>query len=294
MKTLLIVIIGFIFTNGFAQNSIDLANVYWRTSPANKIENSKEQIFMNMVAIDFKLPIVLDDKNILIFGTEYQQTTLQSTNRELYAENFSSTALQIGYGHRWNTKSKVLLMSFTRLNSDFGNFSINQLQQGGLVLGTTARTSNFDWKYGMYYNAEFFGPMFVPLFGFNWKMNEKWRLKLVIPLNFELSYKPNTTFITGLRFDGVNASYRTKRNNYIDKADNNLWFFAEKNIGKNIWFHVKAGYSILRKYRTYEGDEQMNFKVGPVNFGDQRKDATSRFENGLSLEARFIYRLPLK
>ena len=64
--------------------------------------------------------------------------------------------------------------------------------------------------------------------------------------------------------------YDDAGNRYLDKADNNVWAFAEFHLGKNIWFHVKAGHSVLRKYRQYNMDDEMTLKLGPVNVGDDR------------------------
>lgn len=304
MKTTLIIVLSLLLTSSFAQNWIDLANVYWRTSPFNAIEGSTDQRNMNMYVVDLKVPVVLNDNNVLIFGAEYQNTQITSpTSNSLVDLNFSSSMLQVGWEHKWNQRSKMLFMSMTRLNTDFKNISAKHLQQAGLLLGTTSRSDKFDWKYGLYYNAEFFGPMFVPVFGFNWKINEKWRFKLAAPINLEVSYQPKNWFITGLRFDGVNASYRAEvipggipwqEDTYIDKADNNAWLYTEFHLGKNIWFQAKAGYSVIRKYRIYSGNERLDLKLGPVNLSDDRPEVTPLFKNGWSFETRFIYRLPLK
>ena len=105
-------------------------------------------------------------------------------------------------------------------------------------------------------------------------------------------------FIGGLKFEGVNAFYRinyasTLQNEYLDKADNNLWVYSEIHLGKKIWFHLRAGHSIIRKYRLYNENEKLNLKLGPVNMGDDRKLTPTLFPNGWSFEARFIYRFPL-
>jgi len=303
MKTILTSLIIFTFSTAFAQKWVDLANVYWNTSPANAADSTNSKWNLNTFAIDLKAPVVLNDDNVLLFGLAHQQNVI-TDNVNLNGDNslkFSSSMIQIGWEHKWNAKSKMLFMSMTRLNTDFKFVDLSHFQQGAVALGTTSRSEKFDWKYGLYYNAEFFGPMFVPLFGFNWAINEKWRLKMVIPVNLELSYMPSDKFRTGLRFDGVNASYRTNLNTnlnwidgyHIDKADNNAWAFAEFNLGKNVWIHAKAGYSIIRKYRIYEDSDQMNVKFGPVNVGDDRVETNRMFKNGLNFEARFIYRLPL-
>ncbi|NOQ75169.1 MAG: hypothetical protein GQ574_24360 [Crocinitomix sp.] len=305
MRQLVTFFILAISISGFSQNSIDLANVYWRTSPGNPALNPAGDTGLkrnfNMYVVDAKLPVVLNDDNVLIFGMEYQQNSITFQENPLSFEleyKFASIMLQLGLEHKWNAKSKMLFMAIPRLNTDYNGIDLSHFQLGGLALGTTSRSENFDWKYGLYYNGELFGPMFVPLFGFNWKINDKWRLKTVIPINLELSYQANNWFRTGLRFDGVNGSYKIPPNvlqqgYHLDKADNNAWAFTEFNLGKNVWFHLKAGVSILRKYRFYDDNETLDLKLGPVNIGDDRPTTNTLFENGWSFEARFIYRLPL-
>ena len=301
MRYLLILFILATNFRGIAQNSIDLANIYWRTSPGNVIGNTDYKRNFNMYVVDAKLPVVLNDQNVLIFGLEYQQNTITVQNDIFNGAlnyEFASTTLQIGLEHKWNARSKMLFMAIPRLNTDFDNIDKTHFQFGGLAFGTTSRSENFDWKYGLYYNGEFFGPMIVPLFGFNWKINEKWRLKTVIPINLELSYQAKDWLRAGLRFDGVNGSYKIgpnvfSSNYHLDKADNNVWAFTELHLGKNVWFHLKAGASVLRKYRFYNDSQTLDLKLGPVNIGDNRPTTSSLFENGWSFEARFIYRLPL-
>lgn len=302
MKNLLTILIIATSTIALSQNHIDLANVYWRTSPFNSIDGSTEKRHFNMYVADAKLPVVINDKNVFITGLEYQHNSIQQVNSSsVFDMSFASSTLQLGWEHKWNDRSKMLFMSFTRLNTDYVNVDATHLQFGGLAFGTTERTDDFHWKYGLYYNGEFFGPMFVPLFGFNWKINDKWRLKTVIPINLELAYQPKDGIRTGLRFDGVNGSYRVSPivpgsfapAMYMDKADNNLWYFGEFEVAKNCWLHFKAGYSVLRKYRIYLNQEQLDLKLGPVNVGDDRPPVSPLFKNGLSFETRFIYRLPL-
>lgn len=301
MKKLLLFLIIIQSFAGRTQNHIDLANVYWRTSPGNAIEGSNERRNFNMYVADAKLPLVLNDRNVFIIGAEYQHNSITYADEPFIGApeyEFASSTLQLGLEHKWNDRSKMLFMGLGRLNTDYSNITTKHFQLGGLAFGTTSRSENFDWKYGLYYNGEFFGKMFVPLFGFNWKINDKWRLKTVIPVNLELTYQPKDWFRAGLRFDGVNGSYRIGPNvfspNYhLDKADNNVWAFTEVNLGKNVWIHVKAGHSVLRKYRFYPDEEKLALKLGPVNLGDNRQVTTPLFENGISFEMRFIYRLPL-
>lgn len=299
MKAILIILITMTYGDIYSQNHVDLANVYWRTSPFNSSQDSNLDRNLNTYGIDAKLPVVLKNKDVFIIGLDYQHTEIAFSDygwKKQTRYQFASSTLQLGLEHHWSDRSKMLFMGMGRLNTDYHHIQLNHFQMGGLVLGTTRRSESFDWKYGGYFNTEFFGPMLVPLFGFNWKINKKWRLKTVLPVNLELSYQPSDGFRSGLRFDGVNGSYRfgtsTSADSYMDKADNNLWVFGEKKLGKYIWLHAKAGHSILRKYRVYDHNEKLALKLGPVNISDKRPTNYSIMENGWSFELRFLFRMP--
>ncbi|UKN00280.1 DUF6268 family outer membrane beta-barrel protein [Paracrocinitomix mangrovi] len=306
MIRFLIILIFFAVQPSFGQKWFDLANVYWRTSPSAKIEGSSEKRHFNTYIMDVKAPIVLDDKNLLLFGIEYQYNTITSNNPGIFpAYRFASHMLQLGYEHKWNTSFKTLFMLMPRLNTDYSQVNFSHFQLGGLTLFSKERSEDFIFMFGAYYNGELFGPMIVPIVGFNWAISEKWRWKMLAPLNLELAYMPKNWFRTGLRFDGFNASYRYQlipgdpnSNRYIDKADNNAYLFTEFHLGKNCWINLRAGHSILRKYRFFQLEEKMDLKVGPFNVHDDRNNDDPKavpvlFKNSLSFEARFIYRLPL-
>lgn len=286
-----------------SQNWVDLVNIYWRPSPYNQIEANDLQRNFSIYAADLKVPIPVNDDNTIYTSVAYDRTEINYVDPPTWAFNvlpLHSFQLQAGLIHQWNDKFKSFFIAIGRLNSDLRNIESSHLQLGGLNLNHYERSKDFIWQYGLYYNAEFFGPMFVPLFGFNWKINEEWRLKMVIPVNLELAYHPKNWFRTGLRFDGVNGSYRSITNGtiwhperYCDRADNNVWLFSEFNLGANIWFHLKAGHSVLRKYRYYDNSDRMALKLGPVNIGDNRTQQVPLFENGWTFETRLIYRLPL-
>tara|TARA_B110000285_G_scaffold104055_1_gene118478 strand:- start:4679 stop:5608 length:930 start_codon:yes stop_codon:yes gene_type:complete len=286
-----------------AQDWIDLGTITSKYSPNNTTEQDNATRNLLSISANVKLPIVLNDNNVLILGLDHQYNSISrnyndGSNGSSNELPFSSSMLQLGLAHDWNAKSTTIFMAMGRLNSDYFEVDATHFQMAGLALTTTKRTKDFHWKYGVYYNAEFFGPMIVPLFGFNWKINDKWRLKTVLPINLELTYQPKTWFRTGLFFEGINASYRvfnypTTQSDYLDKADNNLSLFSEFHLGKNIWFHIKAGTSILRSYRTFENNDKLVMKLGPVNIGDDRPETSPMFNDGLFVESKIIYRLPI-
>ena len=134
MKNYLIVCLLILSSISFGQDWIDLANVYFRTSPFNSIQGSSDQRHLNSVTANIKLPKVIDENNVILFGLEHQYNSIVSpSSSSLVDLEFSSTMLQIGWEHKWNKKTKILFMSMTRLNSDFKNVGILHFQQGGVI-----------------------------------------------------------------------------------------------------------------------------------------------------------------
>ena len=287
------------------QKFIDLANVYWRTSPENSLLGTTDKIDFNTYAFDAKLPIVLNDKTALIFGFDVANNSINNVSaNESWV--FSNVVLQIGVEQKWNDNIKTIAMILPKLSSNFtGGIGSNDFQLGGVFYNTKKRSDKFEWKYGAYVNGELFSVMVVPLFGFNWQMNDKWKMKTMLPVNLEITRVMNKKWIAGFLFIGANASYNlsqqinpntiypTNQNPYMDKADNNAWLYSDIYITKNLVLNLKAGHSVLRKYRIYDKDDKLGLKIGPVNIGDNRFETPNLLENGWSFETRLIFRLPL-
>ena len=162
MKQLLITFLLLSQISTHSQNYVDLANVYWRFSPNNKVKGLDITRDFHMYVADVKLPLVLNDKSIFIAGLEYQQnetksrSTLSPPAHAIKDYQFASSTLQLGLEQKWNKRSKMLFMAFGRLNTNYENISTSHFQLGGLALGTTSGSEKVDWKYGIYYNREFF------------------------------------------------------------------------------------------------------------------------------------------
>lgn len=303
MNKLIFIVLIFFASKIKAQNFVDLANIYWRCSPLNNSTVSTEAVLFNTFSIDAKAPVKLNDSLIFIPGFEIANNQINTSNDNF---SFSNTTLQLGIEKKWNTNFKTLLMLTPKFSSTFtGGLDSKDFQFGGVLLNTIKRNKKFEWLFGAYVNTELFSVMIVPLFGFNWQINDKWRLKTIIPVNLELSNAINKKWRAGFLFIGANASYSMRQqinpfttypNNYqpyMDKADNNAWFFSDIYLTKNLVLHLKAGYSVLRKYRIYDSSDKMKLKLGPVNIGDDRNEVPVLMKNGLSFEARLIFRLPL-
>ena len=292
MKRLVFLCLICVLYKAYGQNHIDLVNLYWRNSPYNQIDqNADDNFHFNSFVGNFKLPVVIGEKSTVVLGSEFLQSRFRSENLGL---SVISLNLQLGFMYQLTDKFKSLVMFVPKIaTTDFASVKSKSFQYGGLMLNTVERNDNFEWKFGAYYNSEFFGPMLVPLFGFKWNISEKHNLKIIAPVELEYAYQPRARFRTGVKFIGTNASYRLGGNNYLDQADNNVWAFTDFYFTKNLVLNLKAGHSVLRKYRIYPENEKMGLKLGPVNVGDKRTFSAPLFNEGWSFELRFLFRLDL-
>lgn len=279
----------------FGQKQIDIFQSYYRISPGNQ-SSFAENVNYQQFGGELKIPVVLKNSDALIFGFEYNNLSIQSRFKETSTkEVLHESKFFAGIKHNWNSKWSTLALYVSKLNGDYKQINKSSLQHGALILNSFSKTENFELKFGAYYNAELFGPMLVPLLGWNWKINDNWRFKGIVPVNLEVIYsRPKSNY--GLLFIGKNASFFKQNLNgpstYIDMADNNAWIYAEFNIAKNFYVHFRAGHSVLRKFRYFDDGQQMSLKVGPANVGDNRPESNLLFKDGLSFESKLIFRLP--
>lgn len=294
MKSILIV--GILIVNSlFAQDYIDLFQTYTRYSPANNSEYFEKVEYLQFGG-EAKLPIVLKNKNVIIIGGEFNALHFDARHDTQFHEKLYETRGLFGYKHNWSEKWNTLTVFAPKLTGEYKTIKTENFQFGGLVLNSFKKSEHLELKFGAYFNQESFGPMIVPLLGWNWKVNDSWRIKGTLPVNLDIIHS-GEQLNYGLQFIGKNASFLKStagKSQYVDMADNNVWAFGEFKLTKNWLIHAKAGHSVLRKFSFYDEGNQMNMKLGPVNIGDNRATGTPWFNNGWSFEMRMIYRFPTK
>jgi hypothetical protein len=279
-----------------AQEYIDVLNVIYWQAPATDLKDGQGTMQIDNFTVNAIAPVKRDSSYVMLVGAEYSQVSLTrkfdtTTDKQtLYGIN-----LQLAYKRIWSEKFQTFFMVIPRLNSDLESVTSDHFQIGGLVVNTIRKNENFAWKLGAYYNTEFFGPFVVPILGLDWKMNEKWRLKMLLPLNARLRYQPKKNWAVGVAFDGVNGSYRLSdaTDSYVEKLENYAGLFADFYLTEKLVLNIKARQSFLRYYRPYAGNQHVGMKMGPVSFGDERFIPTTDFEDGFAIEARLIIRFPV-
>ncbi len=283
-----------------AQNYVDLIKVNASTTPLNTFDSSLSKSVLNEYGVDISLPVKLSDKTAFLTGVIYEsiQTKLFPDQK---MQNFSSLTLKLGINHNFNSRFSTTLVFLPKLATNFGELSSKDVQLGGIAIFKYAVSKNLNYRYGLYYNAESFGPFFVPLLGIYYlSKNNRFELNAMLPIAVDMNYRLIKLMSIGANFNGITRSYHLSNvspginNAYVSKVTNELYGYLKFNLGKNLIVQTKVGQSLGRKYRVYNDNDKVDVAFPLTYINDHRKQLNRNFSNGLIFQAVLIYRLGLK
>ena len=156
---------------------------------------------------------------------------------------------------------------------------------------------NLNYKIGLYYNSELFGPFFVPMFGFYYlSPNKKFEANVMLPLQGDVNYKIIPFMSIGCNYNGLNRSYHLNDYNgsYVSKFSNELYAYLKFDVTKKIIFQTKVGHSLGRKYKVYDENDKVDLGLPLLFIGDHRKQINTNFSNGLIFQFSFFYRFNIE
>lgn len=273
----------------FSQPYIDIISLkFQRFTPVNynKIEN--RQMLINQPTVSINLPIVLKNKDAIITGITYDKQMFKTNTEE--RSNLYSLLMQIGYLKTWNGKWKTLLLALPKLNSDQFVLTKDALQLGGVLLFTYIKKEHLKYKFGIYYNREFFGNYFIPLAGIEWQPFPRFNIFGILPANMNLEYRLNKKLYAGLSWQSITSSYRLHDSDmkYFVRNGDRFWghnqvrIYINSYLTKNIVLFAELGYTAFRKFEAYvTGNEKIEHPV------------FAKTKNGLLFNVGIAYRIRL-
>ena len=281
---------------GFSQNYVDLLKVNLNTTPNNTFDSSSVKTKVNEVMVDFTIPIKLNEKTSLITGLIYENIeTKLFTNDN--TKSFGSSTLKLGINKVFNEKLSGTLVLLPKIASDFKSIGNKDFQVGAIGILKIRKHDNLNYKIGLYYNSELFGPFFVPMFGFYYlSPNKKFEANVMLPLQGDVNYKVISFVSVGCNYNGLIRSYHLNDYNgsYVSKFSNELYTYLKFDVTKKIIFQTKVGQSLSRKYKVYDENDKVDFGLPLLFIGDHRKQINTNFSNGLIFQFSFFYRFNLE
>lgn len=281
-----------IITN--AQQTFTVAEFNYMLSPNNsyvqKDTFSNAQYYSGFVAA----PIVINKTSTILAGIRGNSWKVTYSPEQIWPTTYYSFGLSLGYNHKFNDSKSLLFILLPRLNSDYRYFNSNALQLGLFTTYSKRSSEKFLWKVGMYFSTEFFGPFVVPLFGLNWDVSSKLNITGDLPIYAKIKYKAGNSFSSGLGYIALVSSYRLTGefdDAYTSRYAIEPYAFAEVKILKQLYFSAKFGYTMGRKYPIYDKDDQLDWQLSFIKFGDDRSQLNPEIEDNLYFELGLSFKV---
>ena len=287
-------------TFAFSQNYVDILKVNASSTPNNTFDSSATKTKLNEALVDLTVPLKINQDLSVVTGLIYEnlQTKLFSDG---ITKNFGSTSLKIGFNKQLTEKWSTTVVALPKIASDYNSYNHRDFQLGGIALFKYKKRDNLNFKTGLYYNTELFGPFFVPMLGFYYQSpNKKLEANILLPLQADVNYQVLPFMNVGCNFNGQIRSYHLNHvtdanpNTYVTKSTNELFAYVKFNITKNINIQTKLGQSFGRTYKVYDEQDKVNFGLPATFIGNKREQLNSNFSNGMIFQVALTYRLSLE
>ena len=284
----------------FSQNYVDLLKVNFNTTNFNTFDSSSSKTQVNELMVDFTIPIKLNEKTSLISGLIYEniQTKLFEDGN---VKTFGSTTLKVGANKLINDRWSATAVLLPKIASDYKSISGKDIQFGAIGIMKYKKSDNKNFKFGLYYNSELFGPFFVPMIGMYYlSPNKKFETNIMLPLQADVNYKLIPFINFGLNFNGQIRSYHLTdvtpsfKSTYIARSTNELYAYLKFNATNNISITIKVGQSIGRTYNVFDEGDKVTFGLPATFIGGKRQQLNTNFSNGMIFQGTLLYRFNLE
>ena len=246
----------FLFLCALSADSQYFIDVFSFNRQSYNVPNGAEtsDLFVNAF-----IPKVLKNGNTFFVRAHYEKLSMR---RDLLSADYSSITLPAGMQVQLkNSKLKFTGLIIPKIASaDLGAAFSDIFQIGVYSLFTVTESDKFRYKFGLYYNREFFGNFFVPMVGVDWKVSNRFSIYGTLPNSMKFSYALHPKRINGgLAFRTMARSFRGEDvNTFVRYNELQLKAFFDFYITpKNVVF-VEGGYFLGKTPLLYNNSDTKN------------------------------------
>lgn len=205
------------------------------------------------------IPKVLKNGNTIFVRAHYEKLSMQ---RDSLSADYSSITLPIGMQVQLkNPKVKYTGLIIPKIaGADLGSPFSDVFQLGVYSLFTVTQSDKFRYKFGLYYNREFFGNFFIPLVGIDWKVSDRFTIYGTLPNSMKFSYAVEPSRVNaGIAFRSMTRSFRGEDvNTFVRYNELQLKAFFDFYITKKNVVFVEGGYFLGKTPLLYKNNETEN------------------------------------
>lgn len=206
-----------------------------------------------------------NEKTVLIFSPTYEQWQIDSADRQEIFPIVKSFSFPVGLKIPVHPSKWFLTFAVVPRWNGEKLFAENTFQFGGATFATFVRKPHQEFRAGVYINDEFFGLFVIPLFGTDWRIDEKNNLFGVLPGRLTFEHQWSDSWYSGVTFRSITNSYRLSNGQFLRLEDNQLSLFLDYYVVKHFCVSLEPGYGLFRKIRT--GINNKDY-ITKINWGD--------------------------
>ncbi|RLD19235.1 MAG: hypothetical protein DRI71_12130 [Bacteroidetes bacterium] len=302
--TFSLIVILLAISSMLAQESLDLVTLSGRYGFPQKYDSAYQGKATETGGLfNAKLPIPLNKEQTTIWYNDLLYSPVSVSNSETMSAEIANPIklhgfiLQTGLVKKFSNGTALQILFVPRFMTDFENVNGKNWQFGGIGLFEKRYHEKLMMRFGLLYNQELFGPILTPLVHLDWKFAPKWSIVGMLPIYAKINYHASENLTMGFSHFGLTTTYRlgnvAYENDYIERSSIDLTLFLRQRIAGNIHIEGRFGYALSRKYEQYTEDQKLDLRVIIFNFGDNRVQKNTSFNDGPIANIRLVYNLPL-
>lgn len=280
-----------------AQNYMNVLNVRYYQQADISIRDSSFAMSMSEYRFETMLPLI-ELKNGSVFGIkpQFKSISLKSNQASLENLSFYSIKMPVFAFIKWGeSKWSSYLDISPKLNSDFKNISGRHFQIGALILNYYESKKDFFWQFGLFYNQDTYGPFLMPLLGFDWKIDEKNYIAVLLPTYLIYERRLSQKFYAGFELELTGETYRlggsSEANSFISQVgEDKMTFLTEPRLFVDYYFakhwvlYAKPGFRLFQKYEHYTQNDE---RIQESQYLEGILENTFYIEFGLAMRFRY-------
>ena len=285
-----------------AQDFLDILTLSGRyTSPTEYDSSLSGNAQEKGSFIGITVPIPLSKKTIIYNSLNhfYFQVNNDADLNDNLADPIKLNAfiLRTGLIQRFSDGKSIQLLVAPRFMTDGKGEAAEKFQFGGLAMYENIFSDKLTMGFGAMYNQEEFGPYFIPLVNLKWKPVEKFSIAGLLPIYAKINYHMSEKFTTGISHFGLLTTFPLGDANYTDdymeRQSIDLALFGKYSLFSNVYVEARFGKALSRSYKQYGPDDKVDFAIPLAAFGDDRVPKNIQFKDGMFVELRVIYSIPI-
>lgn len=239
----------------FAQPYLDLGQASYHTSPGGDPKS-----FIHFRA-QVNIPFIFKDSSVLVVNPIWEERWMQITKADPTI-HLRGAITWFTFTKRFSRHWELLTAFIPRWNGE-PSVQFQEGFQAGVALAAIYKPRpGLSYRLGFYYNKEFFGNFFVPVWGIDWKINRRQRIFGMLPGFFTYENRVSPKFSWGGNFRTFTNSYITAtqsqlgKNQFIRIDDNQIGAYLDYYLSKHLVINLEGGYSLFRKVRSGFNNKQ--------------------------------------